>query len=599
MGFCPGNTGQPIFTEDFGSGLTNGPPLPAGSTTYNYVDGLPVDGSYTISSSSPHYDWHRITDHTPNDTNGKAFIVNADYTAGEFFRRTVTGLCENTSYEFSSWLLNLLPNSGCGNNGIPINVGFEIWDESDKQKLAWGDTGNIPGTNSPIWNQYGLVFQTLPGQTSVILKMRNNGEGGCGNDLAIDDIVFRTCGDAITIADGLDNLELAFCETAPASSVTLTATPDKSIYSTHAFQWQFSKDGTVWTDIPGENSATHITPPLTETTLFRVKLAEDAINLANSLCSTISDVFKVLIVPKPLPPASSGNIATCMDNNKPLTVNVPPDIQVNWYDAPVGGKLLQENSTSFLAPSEGIYYAEAVSSFAECYADSRTPLSLTLFELPEATDETIEFCEGDSTILYANITNVTYQWSTGETTPTIIVGTAGSYTLMATNPNGCESTKTITLLQIDRPIIKSISSEEHTITVSTKNQGAFEYSLDGINFQDQNSFKNREGGLYTMYVREKRGCGSATAEFLHLVIPKFFTPNGDNHNDLFIIHGADKFQYSELNIYDRYGTLIKNIRNAPFMWDGTFNNRALPASDYWYSIKLDHLEKRGHFTLKR
>lgn len=40
-------------------------------------------------------------------------------------------------------------------------------------------------------------------------------------------------------------------------------------------------------------------------------------------------------------------------------------------------------------------------------------------------------------------------------------------------------------------------------------------------------------------------------------------------------------------------------RSTVFEWNGTFNNMALPSSDYWYSLKLDHLEKRGHFTLKR
>nr|WP_285903358.1 T9SS type B sorting domain-containing protein [Arenibacter sp. H213] len=429
--------------------------------------------------------------------------------------------------------------------------------------------------------------------------MLNNGEGGCGNDLAIDDIVFRTCGDAITIADGLDNLDLAFCETAPASSVTITATPDESIYKSHAFQWQDSSDGVVWTDILGEDNETYTSPLLTNDTFFRVKLAEDVINLANPLCSTISDVFKVIIVPKPLPPTSNGDIATCVNDNIPLTVSVPADILVNWYDAPFGGNLLLENSTSYLAPSDGTYYAEAVSTLADCYADSRTALSLTLYELPVVTDETHSFCEGEDIILYANISNVTYNWSTGETTSNIIVDTAGTYTLIVTNPNGCQSTKSITVSQIDRPIIRSVSSEEYTIKVLAKNLGSFEYSLDGINYQDQNSFKNREGGLYTIYVREKSGCGLTTMEYLHLVIPKFFTPNGDNHNDLFIIHGTDNFQNSELNIYDRYGNLLRNIRNAPFEWNGTFKNKALPASDYWYSLKLDHIEKRGHFTLKR
>src|SRR5690606_12238954 len=228
------------------------------------------------------------------------------------------------------------------------------------------------------------------------------GVGGCGNDLAIDDIVFRTCGDAITIADERDNLDLAFCETDPARSITLTATPDNSIYTIHAFQWQDSPDGTIWTDITDETNATFTSPLLTNTTFFRVKLAEDAINLDSPLCSTLSDVFRVLIVPQPQPPASNDDVATCADDNKPLTVSVPADIQVNWYDAPTGGNLLLENSTSFLAPSEGTYYAEAASTLADCYADSRTALSLTLFELPEVTDETLWFCEGDEIILYAN-----------------------------------------------------------------------------------------------------------------------------------------------------------------------------------------------------
>src|SRR5690606_14311672 len=109
--------------------------------------------------------------------------------------------------------------------------------------------------------------------------------------LAIDDIVFRTCGDAITIADGQDNLDLAFCETAPASSVTLTATPDNSIYTSYAFQWQDSPDGEIWADITNETNATFTSPQIMSTTFYRVKLAEDDINLGNPRCNTLSDIF--------------------------------------------------------------------------------------------------------------------------------------------------------------------------------------------------------------------------------------------------------------------------------------------------------------------
>ena len=142
LGFCNGNSGDPIFIETFGEG-TNNVALPLVTTTYTYANSAPNDGFYTVSSTTNWYGWHNTLDHTPNDTNGRSLIVNADFTAGEFFRQTINGLCENTSYEFSSWLLNLLPSSGCGGSGIPINVKFQIWDITDTNLLASGDTGNI------------------------------------------------------------------------------------------------------------------------------------------------------------------------------------------------------------------------------------------------------------------------------------------------------------------------------------------------------------------------------------------------------------------------------------------------------------------------
>ena len=202
LGFCQGNSGDPIFTENFGTGTTYGPPLPAGTTTYDFVGfNGPQDGEYTVGRNTFAYGWNMPSDHTVGDTNGKALIVNANLTTGEFYTTEVGGLCENTTYEFSSWLLNILPSSGCGGNGIPVNVKFEIWDNTNTNLLASGNTGNIFGSATPTWLQYGLVFQTLPGQISVILKMINNGAGGCGNDLAIDDIVFKSCGDLIVLED--------------------------------------------------------------------------------------------------------------------------------------------------------------------------------------------------------------------------------------------------------------------------------------------------------------------------------------------------------------------------------------------------------------
>lgn len=599
LGFCTGNSGDPIFTETFGTGTTAGPALPAGTTSYTFTSSDPNDGSYTVSNTTAYFDWHSTTDHTPNDTNGKSLIVNADFTAGEFFKRTVTGLCENTSYEFSSWLMNLLPSSGCSGNGIPINVKFQIWDATDTTVLASGDTGDISNTTSPIWERFGLVFQTVPEQTAVILKMINNGPGGCGNDLAIDDIVFRTCGDYIAITNAQGENHMEACEENRPVSAQLTAEPDFSIYTTHAYQWQQSADGTNWTNIPGETTQNYTTPALSSSTFYRVKVAEDAINLSSQLCSSVSEIFDILIIPPPDDPISDGPMEACANEPKFVSVTVPSNTTVNWYDAATGGNILQENSSTYHPTVSGTYYAEALSVLGDCPSKGRTPVTIRFIALPVVTDEELTFCENTSISLSAGIENVSYLWNTGETTETITVAREGIYTVRVTNNANCSSTKTITLKQINAPIIKSVSSDAYDIFITTENEGDFEFSLDHISYQDIGIFKNIAGGKYTLYVREKSGCGLTYIDFIHFVIPKFFTPNGDGSNDTFVIGGIELYPSYEIAIYDRYGKLLKNITNSNVGWNGIFNNKNLPADDYWYTITIDGTIFKGHFALKR
>ena len=298
LGFCTGNSGNPIFTETFGTGIGQSA-LPAGTTTYTYANGVaPNDGFYAVSNTSNYFDWFIVQDHTPNDTNGKMLVINSDFTSGEFYRTSINGLCANTSYEFSSWLINLTPSTGfCGAGAIPINVSFEIWDTSDTNLLASGSTGAIVSTPSSVWRQYGLVFQTLAGQTSVILKMKNNGAGGCGNDLAIDDIVFKSCGDDVVITNTPGANRFEACEEDTVSTVLLTATPDFSVFSTHAYQWQVSTDNINWNDIPAAMSDTYDAPAPTPSGIlyYRVKFAEIAGNLQNASCNSLSESFEIKI----------------------------------------------------------------------------------------------------------------------------------------------------------------------------------------------------------------------------------------------------------------------------------------------------------------
>ena len=312
LGFCGGNSGDPIFTENFGtapSSVTQHVTLPApGTTNYTFL-GTTVfgDGKYTVTNLNyQQWNWFNVEDHTVADVNGRMLIVNASFTQGEFFRLPVTGLCENTTYEFSSWVLNLTPRDdlNAGSLPNPCNVRFEIWDSTDTTLLKSGDTGDFFGSllgEIGEWLNYGLVFQTQPGQTSVILKMVNNGIGGYGNDLAIDDIVFKSCGDSIAVSDGT-NSNVSLCSSLAPYSNTLSAIPDNSVFSSHFYQWQISTDGLIWTDLVGETNSTITISGITLTTFYRAKVAESATNLNNSLCNTLSDVFQIDITQAPPQP---------------------------------------------------------------------------------------------------------------------------------------------------------------------------------------------------------------------------------------------------------------------------------------------------------
>lgn len=609
LSFCNGSKGIPIFMEDFGSGTDFGPQLPAGATSYTYIAGRPDDGLYTLYYRTNLYNsWHNSPDHTPdnqpNGTNGKALIVNASFTAGEFYKRVVTGLCVNTTFEFTAWLMNVYNSSStgaCSGTGIPINVTFEIWDATETTLLQTGNTGAINGTSSAIWTQYGLVFTTSPGQTSVVLKMKNNGVGGCGNDLAIDDIMFRSCGDFITIRTNLTtDSSYKICEDATPISINLEV--NSASTAPHVYQWQESTDNVNWNDIAGANAVNYATPNLIASHYYRVKIAQDNANLNNIFCSTVSEIFSFLVYPKPLAPLSNGNLIICQNDTIPaLTVSTIATENVNWYSAPTGGTLLQSNSIAYTPSTAGTFYAESYTILNSCTSSNRTPVQLTMNPIPTISpNDTAILCETKTVELDAGINNVTYAWSTTETTKKITVAAPGTYTVTVTGANGCNNLKTIVVTENLIPIITNVQINERQVTIITVVAGDYEYSLDGISYQNSNVFENTIGGVKKAHVREKNNCGKDTFDFTLIVFPKFFTPNGDTFNDFFSIEGFQSITNTTISIFDRYGKLITYLNPKNPFWDGTSNGNPLPANDYWYKAILeDGTEIKGHFSLIR
>ena len=141
--------------------------------------------------------------------------------------------------------------------------------------------------------------------------------------------------------------------------------------------------------------------------------------------------------------------------------------------------------------------------------------------------------------------------------------------------------------------------KNNLITIVINEVGEFEYSLDNVNFQSSNTFSSLVGGDYIVYVREINGCGILEQNVSILDYPTFFTPNNDGVNDCWSLKGLSNKEYS-ISIFNRFGKLIKRLENPSQCWDGTFNGKFLPSSDYWFQIVFKNGKKvQGNFSLIR
>lgn len=288
---CTGNLGENIFTAgDFGSGTANivqADPNIAPGFIYQR-NPPPNDGFYTITNDMRRWTnifgtWDAFSDNSA-DPNGYMMVVNAAFAPGKFYEQQVDDLCENTLYQFTADVRNVLRR---GSNNLKPNVSFSI------DGVTRFTTGLIDETQT--WNTYGFTFTTAPGQTSVLLALSNNAPGGNGNDLAIDNISFRACGPEARIA-GAETISV--CEDGGPSTLTAEILGDQ--YDDPAVQWQQSfDDGMTWQDLTGENDLTyeHIARA-SGFYYYRYLLANGSVNLANSKCRVVSNIKTVYVVPK-------------------------------------------------------------------------------------------------------------------------------------------------------------------------------------------------------------------------------------------------------------------------------------------------------------
>jgi len=255
------NTYNPV--GNIGNALTgctsSGASLPCSGYTYTSASGgLGPEFTYTViknvgdanGGNCIKGDW-RGQDHTGD---GGYFLAvngapNSTY-SNIFYQIKSIPVCPGTQYEFSAWVLNILPKSSpSAKAGSEPNISFNVITAAGTQKI--GTSGPIAYTATPTWVKVGGIFTASATTSSVDLQVVNATAVASGNDLGLDDISFSVVQSAIAVAGPTSGI----CD---GTSFDVNYTVTDVTHTNTFYKLQISKDGgATFTDTLGVQTATY------------------------------------------------------------------------------------------------------------------------------------------------------------------------------------------------------------------------------------------------------------------------------------------------------------------------------------------------------
>ena len=248
---------------------------------------------------------------------------------------------------------------------------------------------------------------------------------------------------------------------------------------------------------------------------------------------------------------------------------------------------------------------EARVSLGRCFSDGS--IRLGYYDLPSVLLRDTSICLQGSTLLNAGDFD-SYLWSTGERVREIEVFREGRYGVDLTYAGGvCHHKAFADVVRNLGPDFELILSGRRLEVrrLGSKNL-PYEYSINGEDYGFKSVYEDLLPGVYRLWARDATGCVTPSRSVeLGLSIPNYFTPNGDGVNDNWKAEDLEDYDKVHVMIFDRYGRLLYERFDAEGAgWDGTFDGRLQPQTDYWYVIELESSLQgsqtlKGHFTLLR
>lgn len=209
-------------------------------------------------------------------------------------------------------------------------------------------------------------------------------------------------------------------------------------------------------------------------------------------------------------------------------------------------------------------------------------------------------CLGES-VTFTATGATTYLWNTQQTSATITVSTAGTYSVVGTNSCGQASAST-TVEVVDpsasfQPSVTAGNAPLSVVFTNTSGPGSYVWDLggDGTSTATSPTHVFSEAGTFLVVLTvTDQGC-TALAQATIIVtelpigvssleVPNVFSPNGDRVNDQFLLRSENIASLS-LTIYNRWGEKVGELRSARDAWDArSFAGELVPDGTYFYTL---------------
>lgn len=388
------------------------------------------------------------------------------------------------------------------------------------------------------------------------------------------------------------------------STTTFT---DNSSLGVDSWEWDFNNDGVI------DNTTQNPTYVFPSSGSFPV-------NLQVSVGGQCSNDTTINITVNNMAVANFTFTPTCQNDTTLMNDLSSSGVDTWNWDFNNDGMIDNTNQNpSFIFPSSGSFPVNLEVSYSgNCVHD--TTINITISPKPSANFTSSSECFGNATNFVDNsLSNggIITQWNwdfnndgvvdNTSQNPTNTLTSSGSHRveLIVTTNNGCSDSIMLNVNVLSNPIadfnIESNPCETNNVTFSNistngdgiissyfwdiNNDGTIESTLSSPLFD----FSNLSNVTIFLAIGDNNGCVDTTVKVLDIIknelkeniVPNIFTPNGDNWNDLLVVKGIDDTKDYSIKIFNRWGRLMFESKDATKYWDG----EGADDGTYFYELK--------------